>query len=709
VKPLIDILNMNTCQTLNSLFSPKSIAILGASNTAGKSGAVPIALLLDAGYTGKIYPVNPRQHTVYGLPCHASLGDIEDAIDLVIIAVPASHVLAALEKSRPGQISNAVIFTSGFAEVGDAGVQLQQQLQAFARDRHIRLLGPNCLGFINVRKSTYATFSPAPFNGRLPAGDVGMVTQSGAFGAYAYCLARERHLGLSFWISTGNESDLDVADCIKWLVDDPDTTVIMAYIEGCKDGDKLKRALSAAHHAGKPVVVTKIGRTNSGARAAASHTAALAGDDAVYDALFKQYGVIRAYTIDEFFNVGQALSKWPVRPANHNLAIISISGGVGALMADEADENRLSLPAPPDAVKARLLARIPFAGANNPVDVTGHALTDLSILLDTSRDLLGTGNYGALAIFLAAAGSSETLWPYLQELVEVLHTEHPHIRLTISALLPPERKNTLQKNGAMVFADPSVAIRTLSRIMHHQPAMIPAVTSGQPSVSIPEGVGALNEADSLAVLKNSGIPVTPFAVANSASEAQAIARQWNSPAVMKIVSADILHKSDVGGVKLGIKGEQAVSQAYEDILSSVQSKMPQTKIDGVLVAPMRNGGIECIMGVHRDPVFGPVVMFGLGGIFVEILKDVSFRLAPFDREQALLMIHEIRAIALLSGARGQGPADIPALADTLVALSRLAYEQRDQVESIDINPILALPEGQGVLALDGVIIRNRIA
>ncbi|WP_238534344.1 acetate--CoA ligase family protein [Advenella kashmirensis] len=211
------------------------------------------------------------------------------------------------------------------------------------------------------------------------------------------------------------------------------------------------------------------------------------------------------------------------------------------------------------------------------------------------------------------------------------------------------------------------------------------------------------------MLKKAGVPVTPFSVASSASEAQAIARKWNSPAVMKIVSADILHKSDVGGVKLGINGEQAVSHAYDDILSSVQSKMPQAKVDGVLVAPMRNGGIECIMGVHRDPVFGPVVMFGLGGIFVEILKDVSFRLAPFDRDVALSMIQEIRATALLYGARGQGPADISALADTLVALSRLAYDRRDQIESIDINPILALPEGQGVLALDGVIVLNRTA
>ncbi|HLU02551.1 MAG TPA: acetate--CoA ligase family protein [Advenella sp.] len=700
---------MNTCQTLNALFLPRSIAILGASNTAGKSGAVPIALLLEAGYTGKIYPVNPGQDTVYGLPCYARLSDIDAEIDLVIIAIPAAHALAALEKSRPRQIGNAVIFTSGFAEIGDAGRKLQEQLHSFAQEQHIRLLGPNCLGFINVRHNVYATFSPAPLNGRVPAGTIGMVTQSGAFGAYAYCLARERQLGLSFWISTGNESDLDVADCIQWLVDDPDTSVIMAYIEGSKKGDKLKRALSAANQAGKPVVVTKIGRTESGAKAAASHTAALAGDDAVYDALFKQYGAIRAATIDEFFNIGHALSKWPHYPASRNLAIMSISGGVGALMADEADEHGLNLPAPPDEVKTRLLNRIPFAGANNPVDITGQALTDLSILLDTGRDLLCTGNYAALAIFLAAAGSSETLWPHLEEMVNALHTEYPDVPLTIIALLPPDRKNLLQKKGALVFADPSVAIRTLAGMMRDRPPMIPAIVDEQSFEHLPDGAASLNEADSLTVLKKAGIPVIPFAVAKSPSEAQAIARQWDGPVAMKIVSADILHKSDVGGVKLGINGEQAVSAAYHDILRSVRSHMQQATIDGVLVAPMRSGGIECIMGVHQDPVFGPVVMFGLGGIFVELLKDVSFRLAPFGQDEALSMIQEIRATALLTGARGQTPTDILALADSLVKLSRLACKLRDQIESIDINPILALPEGQGVLALDGVIVRNQIA
>ncbi len=702
---------MMTFQTLNSLFSPRSIAVVGASNTPGKSGAVPIALLQDAGYAGKIYPVNPRQNTVYGLPCHASLGDIGDTIDLVIVAVPANHVLAALESARPGQIRNAVIFTSGFAEIGEAGVQMQKQLDDFARQRHIRLLGPNCLGFINVRQNIYSTFSPAPLNGRLSCGDVGMVTQSGAFGAYAYCLARERNLGLSFWISTGNESDLDVADCIQWLVEDPGTRVIMAYIEGCKHGEKLRQALLAAKQAGKPVVVTKIGRTRSGARAAASHTAALAGDDAIYDALFKQYGAIRAYTIDEFFNVGQALSKWPQRAAGQNLAIISISGGVGALMADEADEHGLNLPAPPEKVQARLLERIPFASANNPVDVTGQALTDLSILLDTSRDLLATNKYAALAIFLAAAGSSEKLWPYLQELVSALHIEYPHTPITISALLPPERTSELQEKGAMVFVDPSMAIRTLSRVMRSRQSTAPALPErksvvDKDAVSLPDGYGPLNEADSLTILKNAGINVVPFSVATSVSAAQDIARRFDSDVVMKVVSADILHKSDIGGVKLGIRGDAAVADAYHQISSSVQRLRPQARVQGILIAPMHSGGTECIMGVYSDPVFGPVVMFGLGGVFVEVLKDVSFRLAPFDQAEALAMISETQAASLLDGVRGQDAADIPALADTLAALSRLAYALGDRIESIDINPIIALPAGQGVLALDGVVIRR---
>lgn len=695
---------MNRPINLDALFAPRSIAVVGASADTGKTGSVPINLLLRNGYTGDIYPVNPRVEVIQGLPCFSALADIPGHIDLVIIAVPAARAYGALEQARPGQVSSAVIFSSGFAETGAEGQQAQAELIALAQARQIRLLGPNCLGFINMRADVYATFSPAPLNGTVSPGRIGMVTQSGAFGAYAYCMARERGLGLSFWISTGNESDIDVADCINWLVDDPYTGVIMAYMEGCQDGEKLKHALTSARAAGKPVVITKIGRTASGAKAAASHTAALAGDDAVYDTLFRQYGAIRAHTIDEFFNVGYALSVWTSVPVLRQLGIVSISGGVGALMADEADEQGLTLPPMPEEARQRLLERIPFASANNPVDITGQAITEPTVLIDTACDMLESGQYGALTIFLAAAGSSETLWPHIVELARILHERYGHVPLILCALLPDERRHILEQYGCVTFSDPSSAVRTVAAILQRGATAQSISTETSPrTLTLPPGAQTLSEAESMSVLSQGGVPVIPFDIARSPDEAVAFAGKLGGPVVMKIVSADILHKSDAGGVKLGLGDADAVRCAYDDILSSVSKKFPEADIDGVLVAPMVDGGIECIMGMHRDPVFGPVIMFGLGGIYVEILKDISFRLAPFDKAEALNMISETRAAQLLKGARGRPTADVNALAEGLASLSQLAYAARGRISSIDVNPFLVLPAGQGALALDALV------
>ncbi|PLC50372.1 6-carboxyhexanoate--CoA ligase [Pollutimonas subterranea] len=698
---------MISTPNLDKLFSPRSIAIVGASATLGKIGAMPVTLLQSNGYTGSIYPVNPRATEIQGLPCYSSLSKIEADIDLAIIAVPASHACEALEQARPGQIASAVIFSSGFSETGDEGHQQQLRLQTLAKERQIQLLGPNCLGYMNLRENTYATFSPAPLGGIVAPGSIGMVTQSGAFGAYAYCMARERGLGLSFWISTGNESDVDVADCISWLVQDPHTQVIMAYMEGCKNGDKLKDALSAARKASKPVVITKIGRTQSGAVAAASHTAALAGDDAVYDTLFKQYGAIRAHTIDEFFNIGHALSVWNKAPAISSLGIMSISGGVGALMADEADENELLLPQMPDAMQERLLKRIPFASPRNPVDVTGQAITDPGVFIDTALDMLEAGSYGALTVFLAAAGSSEALWPHIQNFARTLQDRYPDTPLALCALLPPERRHELEKLGCLTFSDPSIAIRTIAAILKRNRSQPPAVIANAAKTIIwPEGNGTLNETDSLRILKQAGVPVVPFDIVSSKSAASAAAAQINVPVVMKIISPNILHKSDMGGVKLNIQGADSVGRAYDEIMASAAEHAPNAQIDGILIAPMVPNGVECIMGMHRDPVFGPVIMFGLGGVFVEILKDVSFRLAPFSKQEALEMIHETRAVDLLKGARGRHPADIDAIAEGLAALSQLAHLTDGLIDSIDVNPFIALPAGQGAMALDALVIRK---
>lgn len=698
-------MTQNPDSSLTRLFNPRSIAIVGASATPGKIGAMPVSLLRQHGYDGRILPINPRAESIQGLPAAPDLAALGGEADLVILAVPAALAAQALEQARPGQVGGAVVFTSGFSETGAAGAAMQEQLCAIARERGIRLLGPNCLGYMNVRRNIYATFSPAPANGTVAPGGIGMVSQSGAFGAYAYCMARDRGLGLSHWISTGNEADVDVADCIEWLARDADTRVIMTYMEGCRDGDKLRRALSAAREAGKPVVVTKIGRTQAGAQAAASHTAALAGDDAVYDALFRQYGAVRARTIEEFFNLGYALDTWKQLPQGKRLGIFTISGGVGALMADDAQDAGLSLPEPAAHAQARLLERVPFASGRNPVDVTGQVVSEPGLLLATAEDMLADGRYDALAVFLAAAGSSEALWPTFETFAREMRARRPDVPLAISALFAPERRRELEKLGTLVFTDPSAAIRTIGAVagLAAQPDADPdqAIPSAQTTAPL---LASYNEVQAMDVLRQAGLPVPDCTLAADADAAARAAAGMGGPVVLKVVSPDILHKSDVGGVKLGLSGDDAVRGAHAAILDSVRTHRPDARIDGVLVAPMAKKGVECIAGVHCDPVFGPVVMFGLGGVFVEVLKDVSFRLAPFGRQQALSMIREIKGYALLQGARGTPPCDIEALADALVALSRFAYARRNDFSSVEINPLLALPQGSGALALDAVLI-----
>ncbi|KRB10710.1 acetate--CoA ligase family protein [Achromobacter sp. Root170] len=707
-------MNPSALPSLSRLFDPQGIAIVGASATPGKIGAMPVGLLLQHGYGGRIVPVNPRADTIAGLPAVPGLDALDADIDLAILAVPAAHAAQALECARPGQVGAAVVFTSGFSETGAQGAAEQDRLCAIARERGIRLLGPNCLGFMNVRRNVYATFSPAPANGVVAAGGIGMVTQSGAFGAYAYRMARERGLGLSHWISTGNEADIDVADCIEWLAGDTHTRVIMAYMEGCRDGAKLRRALSAARAAGKPVVVTKIGRTQAGAQAAASHTAALAGDDAVYDALFRQYGALRARTIEEFFNLGYALDTWKRPPQGRRLGIFTISGGVGALMADDAADSGLTLPEPAADAQARLLERVPFASGRNPVDVTGQAVAEPGLLLATADDMLADGRYDALAVFLAAAGSSEALWPTFEAFARQMQARHPDVPLAISALFPPARRRELERLGCLVFPDPSAAVRTIAAVAAMTSHSGRVTTQADPAPASADNAPlreTYTEIQAMELLRDAGMPASPSTLAVDADAAVRAAGDLRAagqdiPVVLKVVSPDITHKSDVGGVKLSIRGEDAVRRAYVDIMAAVSQHRPDARVEGVLVAPMAPKGVECIAGVHCDPVFGPVVMFGLGGVFVEVLKDVSFRLAPFGRDEALDMIREIKGYALLQGARGAPPCDVDALADALATLSRFAHARAGEFSSVEINPLLALPEGQGAVALDAVVIRK---
>ena len=692
--------------TLDSIFTPRSIAVVGASDTPTKIGGIPVDFLKRFGYAGAIYPVNPKPGLVQGLQSFASLQAIGAPVDLAIFAVPAHLVRSALDDAIAARVRGIVLFSSGFAEVDGDGARLQAELGAAARAGGVRLLGPNCLGAINPGHKVYASFTPAPNAGLVRAGNIGIVSQSGAFGAYAYSLARERNIGISQWVTTGNEADVDFADCVEWMAHDPDTQVIMGYMEGCRDGFQLRRALAAARAAKKPVVIVKVGRTAIGAQAAASHTAALAGNDAVYDAVFREYGVHRARDIAEFFGIAASASLATL-PADRSLGLFTISGGVGVLMADAAGDAGLDLRPMPQAAQDTIRAWVPFAGPANPVDITGQVTNDSTLVERTARLMLDDGAYASWIGFMAAAGTSEKFWPVLESLVTNLRRDYPHKVLAVSTLLKPERQRALEAMGCLFFSEPSEAVRTIAALADFGAAFArPAPPPPQPpqtTAALPEGTQS--EPQGLATLAAAGIHTAQHQVVQSADDAVAAAQRLAGPVVLKIVSPDITHKSDIGGVALGLRDAATVREAHGRMLASVRTHAPQARIEGVLVAPMLTGGVECILGAHNDPVFGPMVMFGLGGVFVELLGDVALHSAPVTAAQAVEMIRSTRGFALLAGARGQPPVDLEHLAANLAALSRLAAAAGDTLSCIDINPFIALPKEQGGgCAVDAVVV-----
>ena len=696
---------MMTLPNLDSFLSPRSIAIVGASSAPNKIGAVPVRYLVEHGYRGEIYPVNSKAAEIGGLNAFPTLQSVGRPIDLAIFAIPASHAEDALADAIEARVKNVVMFSAGFAEMGKAGEEAQQRFCDKARAAGIRVLGPNCLGFMNVAQSVYATFSPVVSTGLAKPGNVGIVSQSGAFGAYAYAMARQRGIGLSAWVTTGNESDISVAECIAWMARDPATKVIMAYLEGCRDGDKLREALDSARMAGKPVVVVKVGRTQLGAQAAASHTAALAGDDAAYEALFRQYGAWRARSIEEFFDIAHGLAVGGL-PANTRVGLLTVSGGVGVMMADDAADAGLDVAQLPASAQSLIHSRVPFAAASNPVDITGQVTAEPGLLEFAARVMLEQADHGSLLIFLAAFGNTPAMQTLQVELAERLRHDFPERLVIFSTLADASQRRALEAHGCLCFSDPAQAIRVLAAMtfFHHQ--------LGRPAESAEPGTGSTvalrpglyNEYDAMTVLRDFGISVASSLRARTRDEAVAHACATGFPVVMKILSAEITHKSDMGGVVLNIRDAAEAGRAFDRIQASADSAGLAAQMDGVLVAPMVRGGVECIVGMRRDDALGTVVMLGSGGVNAELLKDVSLRFAPVSLRQAHEMIGELKTGALLRGFRGAPLADVDALADAIVQISRFALSAGSALESVELNPFVVLPGGQGALALDAVLL-----
>ncbi|WP_432727867.1 acetate--CoA ligase family protein [Variovorax sp. W6] len=691
-------------ESLSALFAPRSIAVVGASSNPQKIGGIPVDYQRRFGFDGALYPVNPNADRIQELQAWPSLRAIGQPVDLAVLAVPAALVDGALDDAIAAKVKGVVLFSSGFAETGAEGTAAQARLGDKARAAGVRLIGPNCLGFMNIARNVYATFSPAPGVGRVSAGRIGLVSQSGAFGAYAYSMARARGVGLSLWATTGNEADVQFADCLAWLAQDPATDVIMGYMEGCRDGPRLRAALALAQANGKPVVMVKVGSTALGAQAAASHTAALAGDDAVYDAVFRQYGVLRARNLTEFFDLAHSAAV-AGRPRDRSIGLFTLSGGVGALMADEASAQGLDVQPLSDAAQDTLRSWVPFAAPRNPVDITGQVTNDMSLLERSARVMLDDRGFASWMGFLAAAGASDALWPVLRELVGSLRKAYPDTLLAISTLLAPERRAELEAMRCLVFADPSDGIRTIAALAGLKTGAPLSTTSAPASNPLKLAPGTMSEPDALALLAEAGVPVVEHRVVRSADEAAAAAEAIGDAVVVKIVSADIPHKSDVGGVALGLRGAAQARAAFERTRDHALIARPDARLDGALVARMLGGGVECIAGVHSDPVFGPVLMFGLGGIHVETLRDVSLRALPITRDDALAMVRELRAFAILDGARGRAPVDLESIADALCALAGFALRAGDSLDSAEINPLIARPRADGgCVAVDALVV-----
>lgn len=694
---------MTSRDPFENVLRPRSVAILGASNDTTRISGRAMHYLLKAGYQGEIYPVNNKRDEVQGLKAYSALAQVPTVPDMVLVCLPSALLVQALQDCVAKGVGAAVIYAAGFAETGAEGAALQQQLGAIARAGGLRLLGPNCLGLLNAHSGFMGTFSSA-FDEQAPTpGPVAVVSQSGAYGGHVAYLCRKRGLGVGYWISTGNEVDIDVADCIRWLARQDDVKVILAYAEGIRDGANFVDALRVAHEHRKPVVFMKVGDSEHGALAAQSHTASLAGADAVYDGLFRQYGVYRARTTQEQVDVGYACSRG-VYPPSRRLGVITVSGGFGIQLCDAAQRSGLDVASLPEVARAKLRELNPMGSDNNPCDTTAGWLNDMSLITRTFEVMYADGGYDSLIGSFTMLPDSPTFGARIQQAISAGTRDFLDRPTALCMEARPEVVQAYEASGFLVYDDSERAaiaigaLATLREGFERDMALVAVDTS----LSCELGPEPLSEATAQRLLARAGVPFLPTAVVTCADDAVQAAHGMGFPVAMKIVSPDILHKTEIGGVILAVADAPAAHHAFETLLGRARQHKPHARIEGVLVTPMAPKGVEVIIGVNADPVFGPVVMFGLGGIFTEVFKDVSFRVAPFDRPQALSMIEQLKGHALLTGFRGQPAVDIEALAQLLVRVSQFAAANAGQLQSLDLNPIVALESG--LYALDAVVL-----
>lgn len=691
---------------LEPFFAPAAVAVFGASDDPTRVGGRPLHGMRLAGYAGAVYPVNPRHATVQGLRCYPDLDAIPGLVDLALVALPAHAVRDVVARCAARGVRAMTIFSSGFAEVGGGGAALERDIAQIAAAGGMRVLGPNCMGTLAPANGFVGTFTSTIGDVAPEAGSVSVASQSGAFAAHVFTLLRRLAVGIDLWAATGNQMDVDLADCIEHMAMSPHTRVIVVCVEGVRDGPRFAAALAHARAQGKAVVAIKLGASPLGAAAVASHTAVLAGSDAVFAAVLRAHGAWRAETVEELVNLAYALS-FARTPRDRTLVVASVSGGFGALLADAADRAGLTLPPLPDTTQARLRELVPFAATRNPLDLTAQFINDTGVVEPMLDRVLAESAPGAMLVYLGASGEIRALVSRLVPALERLAQRYPRQLVVLCALTSGEHRRVLQAAGYLVVEDPHRAIATCAALARHSHPASAGLPAQRPVPQAPPRAwrDPPNEADAKAWLASAGIAVPASQVATSEEQAIAAARALGYPVALKMLSSQLAHKSDIGGVELDVRDDAQVARAYAQLLAQAH-RHGLAALDGVLVERMVTGGIEMIIGVHRDPVFGPVASVGFGGIFVDTLRDVVLHPVPLTLADASAMVEALAGYPILAGSRGKR-FDVDVLLRAIVCICDLAWAARETVDDIEINPFL-LCEDSGV-ALDALVVLRRDA
>lgn len=709
---------------LQHLFNPRSIGILGASSDLNKVSGRPLSYMLRFGYPGKIYPINPKYKEIAGVKCYPSINDVPGEIDVLMVIIPAFEILHNLESGLDKGVKAAVIISGGFAETGEKGRELQEKLTSFAKETGMLIYGPNTTGFLSLVNRAVATFSQSlEVIDEMVPGKTGLITQSGAFGAAIFVRAMRVGLGFSHWAATGNEADLEFCDFLEYMVDDPDTQVIAGFMAGVEDGQKLIKGLDRAAQKGKPVVLLKMGSTEAGKRAAISHTGAIVGSSRAYDAVFRQKGVVVARDIAQLIDYSMAFSTTPL-PKGKKVGIMTESGGGGVLLTERCSELGLEVSEIFGPTRERLKEVVPSLGSiKNPVDLTGQSLSNPSLVKGAIRVMLESEDFDMVVPLLLM--SKATAEEKAMDLLD-LYNQHKDKKVMVICWPegPKEWIQFLMKQLIHVSVTPTRCAHTLNALADYASFLgqyqkqttiktdgveLPADRKEKVLEIIEEakqrGARQLSEYLAKKILQAYDIPITDEDLAGSVEEAIEIAGRIGYPVVAKLISPDILHKTEAGIVTLNIDSEDRLKTVYKEIIKRGKAYRSDARAEGVLIQKMvSEQGIETIVGISHKRPFGPTIMFGLGGIFVEVMKDVSIRILPVSHRDVKDMIRQIRGYTILGGTRGRNPSDLDALASVLLKTACLAEEFSEEIAEIDINPLIVLEEGKGVKAVDALVL-----